>query len=94
MSEKISDFVNRNFEVKKVSKDLKEGVIYRIFVSFKIDKQGKIVNIKSRAPHPALEKEAIRAIKKLPQVEPERQKRKVVGVLYSLPITFKRQYIF
>jgi len=76
MSEKISDFVNRNFEVKKVSKDLKEGVIYRIFVSFKI------------------EKEAIRAIKKLPQVEPERQKRKVVGVLYSLPITFKRQYIF
>jgi len=88
MSDKISTFVNRNFNVKKVSKKLKDGV-YRIFVSFKIDTQGKIVSIRSRAPHPALEKEAIRVIKKLPQIEPGRQRGEVVGVLYSLPITFK-----
>lgn len=88
MSQKISTFVGQNFNIRKGSKGLKPGV-HRVYVNFKIDKTGQITNIKSRAPSPKLEQEAIRVIKKLPQMIPGQQKGKNVGVIYSLPITFE-----
>jgi len=90
MSDHIAAYVSKNFRIKKASKGLKPG-IHRVFVSFKIDKTGKITNIKSRAPNAALEKEAIRVMKKLPKLQPGQQKGKAVGVLYSLPITFEKE---
>ncbi len=60
----------------------------RIFVMFKIDKNGDIVDIRARAPHKRLEKEAIRVISILPKMKPGRQRGKAVGVKYSLPIVF------
>jgi hypothetical protein len=88
MAENISAFVNTNFNVKKASRGLAPG-IHRIFISFKIDKKGNITNIRSRAPNKKIEKEAIKMMKKLPKMIPGQQKGKNVGVLYSLPITFK-----
>jgi len=59
----------------------------KIFVLFKIDKNGDIVNIEARAPHKRLELEAIKAVKKLPKMEPGKQRTRPVGVKYVLPIT-------
>jgi protein TonB len=55
---------------------------------FKIDKKGEIVDIRARAPHKRLEKEAIRVVSILPKMKPGRQRGKAVGVKYSLPIVF------
>ncbi|SNR17554.1 energy transducer TonB [Tenacibaculum jejuense] len=60
----------------------------RIFVQFKIDKDGTITSVRARAPHPRLKKEAERIAKKLPKMVPGRQRGKPVRVGYTLPITF------
>lgn len=60
----------------------------RIYVMFKIDKDGSITNINARAPHPRLKAEAIRIAKKLPKMKPGRQRGKAVRVGYTLPISF------
>ena len=64
---------------------------FTIYVRFKIDQKGNIVDIGSRGPHPRLESEAERVIKLLPQMTPGKQRGKAVGVLYSLPIVFQVQ---
>ena len=58
----------------------------RIIMLFKIDKVGNIVDIRAKAPHPKLQKEAIRIIKLLPKMKPGRQRGKAVGVKYTLPM--------
>ena len=89
MSDKINQFVQRNFNTD-LAQDLGlDSGIKRIFVSFKVDTQGNIVGIRSRAPHPRLEQEAERVIHKLPKMKPGRQRGKPVNVPYSLPITFR-----
>ena len=54
-------------------------------------KQGKIAEVRARAPHPRLEQEAARVVNKLPKMQPGKQRGKPVGVVYSLPITFQIQ---
>lgn len=90
MSDKISDFVNKNFE-KDLAGDLGLSGRLRINVIFKIDKNGNVTNIMARAPHPGLEKEAKRVIGKLPKMKPGMQRGKAVIVPYSLPIIFQVQ---
>ena len=58
---------------------------------FKIDKRGNVTSVRARAPHPRLEKEAVRVIKLLPKFEPGKQRGKAVIVPYSLPIIFQVQ---
>lgn len=58
----------------------------RLIMLFKIDKNGDIVDIRAKAPHPRLQKEAIRIIKLLPKMKPGRQRGKPVGVKYTLPM--------
>ena len=59
----------------------------RVFVMFKIDKTGKIVDVRARGPHARLEKEAVRVISLLPKMTPGKQRGRSVGVKYTLPIT-------
>jgi len=88
MSQKLSQYVNRNFNTG-LGEELGLTGVNRIFLSFVIDTNGQVVNPRSRAPHPALESEAIRVIQTLPKMQPGEQKGQAVDVLYSLPITFK-----
>ena len=90
MSQKISKFVNKNFDTG-LAADLGLSGINRVYVQFKIDKKGNIVNVAARAPHPRLQSEGERVIQKLPKMKPGQQRGQNVGVLYSLPITFKVQ---
>lgn len=58
----------------------------RLIMLFKIDRTGNIVDIRAKAPHPRLQKEAIRIIKLLPKMTPGKQRGKAVGVKYTLPM--------
>ena len=86
----IKLFAKKNFN-SQLAVNLKLSGYQRITSSFIIDKSGKIVNIRIRAPHPDLEKEAIRMINSLPIMQPGRQNGEAVSVSYLLPIIFKVQ---
>jgi len=88
MSKKIDKWVQRKFDTE-LAAELGLTGIKKIFVQFKIDKTGKVVDIKARAPHPRLQQEAIRVIKGLPQMKPAKQRNRAVGVIYTKPITFR-----
>ena len=90
MSDKIAKFVQRKFNTD-LAGDLGLSGRQRISVIFKIDKNGNVTGVRSRAPHPRLEKEAARVINMLPKMKPGRQRGKPVIVPYSLPITFQVQ---
>ena len=90
MSDKVSTFINKKFNTDLAS-DLGLSGRQRISVQFKIDKSGKVIDVRARAPHPRLEKEAVRVVESLPDMTPGKQRGKPVGVLYSLPIVFDIQ---
>lgn len=90
MSQKITQFVNSQFN-KNLGEEVGVSGINRINVGFKIDKEGNIIDVQSRAPHPKLEQEAIRVINSLPKMEPGKQRGKPVAVSYYLPIVFQIQ---
>lgn len=87
LSEKITAHVNKNFDTS-LGKELGLSGINRIYVQFRINKNGLIEVIGARAPRPELEEEASRVMNSLPTLTPGKQKGENVGVLYSLPITF------
>ena len=59
----------------------------RVFIGFKIDRTGNIVDIQARAPHPKIKNEVIKVMKQLPKMKPGKQRGKPVGVKYSIPFT-------
>jgi len=89
-SDQIAKFVAKKFNIGLASElGLTHGSIQKIFVIFKIDKNGNITDINARAPHKKLQDEAIRVINLLPKMTPGRQRGRPVGVKYGLPIVFK-----
>ncbi len=90
LSRKINDFVNRKFDTT-LGSELGLNGIHRIYVQFKIEADGTVSIVGARGPHPKLEAEAIRVAGSLPEMQPGRQGGQAVGVLYSLPITFRVQ---
>ena len=88
LQENITKIVNTNFNSNLANELNLEKGLQRIFVMFKIDKQGNVTDIKAKASHKKLEEEAIRVIKLIPKMIPGKQKGKPVNVKYSLPIAF------
>lgn len=88
LQENIANYVSANFN-SELAKGLKlTPGLKKVFVMFKIDKEGNVTDVQSRAPHKKLEEEAIRVIASLPKMIPGKQKGESVGVKYSLPIAF------
>ena len=91
-SEKITEFVIKMFKTDIATElGLPIGSTQKIFVVFRIDKTGMITEVKARAPHKLLQKEAIRVMNLLPRMTPGKQRDKPVSVSYGLPIVFKVQ---
>lgn len=88
LAAKITDLVNKNFDTSLGREHGLTG-LNRIYVQFKINKEGVVEITGVRAPHPALKEEAKRVISLLPEMAPGQHDGKAVGVLYSLPISFK-----
>lgn len=88
MSDRISKHVQTNFNID-MAKDLGLEGRQRINVIFKIDSDGNIVGIRSRASHLKLQEEAERVIGTLPRMIPGNHDGQKVIVPYSLPIIFE-----
>ena len=87
MSEKINRLVNKKFNTE-IARDNGITGKRKIQTQFTVDKDGYVSDVKIRAPHPALEKEARRVIGKIPQMIPGFQRDQPVGVSYNLNINF------
>ncbi|WP_431132419.1 energy transducer TonB [Psychroserpens mesophilus] len=88
MSQKLGKLVQRKFNTG-LANELGLSGLQKIDVQFKIDKNGLITEIKTRAPMQQLEDEAKRVVNKIPQMTPGKQREEPVSVLYNLPIMFQ-----
>lgn len=59
----------------------------RVFIGFRIDKNGNVVDIQTKAPHPKIKEEVEKVMSQLPKMKPGKQRGKPVGVKYSIPFT-------
>ncbi len=87
-TQQISKFIIENFDEHIVDNVSLAGDNL-IEMSFIIDKNGEIQEVKARGAYPDLEKEAQRVIKSLPKMTPGKEKGQLVNVLYSLPIVYR-----
>ncbi len=85
-SEKIQKHVRRNIKYPEI--DMELGTEGKVFVLFKIDKDGSINGIQVKGPSRTMEKEAMRIIEKLPKMTPGKQRGTPVRVPFSIPIIF------
>lgn len=91
MSGKISKLIQRKFDGSDIASNYGLSGKQKIDVQFTIDKTGHVINIKTRSPHPKLDKEAERVINFIPKMIPGKQNNQNVGVIYTLPIVFQVQ---
>ena len=67
-----------------------QGIQGRVFVSFVVNKDGSIVDVKVlRSPDENLSKEAERVVKQMPHWKPARQGNKNVRSRFNLPVMFR-----
>jgi len=85
----MNQFVQRNFDVSLANELGLHSGKHKIQTQFTINQSGNIIDVRIRAPHKKLEKEAQRIIKKLPKFKSGKQNNRNVKVRYLLPITFK-----
>ena len=86
---KMKQFVQRNFDIALANELGLHSGNHKIQTQFIINQKGSIIDVKIRAPHKKLKKEAQRIINKLPKFKPGKQNSRTVKVRYLLPITFK-----
>ena len=90
MSDKVSRFIEKNYDISIFNKlDLPINK-YTVTIIFKLDKQGDVVEARANGPHYLLEKEAIRVINKLPQVIPGKINSQPVIIPFAIPIYLSR----
>ncbi|MGL2962191.1 energy transducer TonB [Flavobacterium sp. RSB2_4_14] len=83
--EKFYKFIGKNFQVPE-----EEGLKGKIFVTFVVEKDGSLTDIKViRDIGYGTGKEAMRVLKSCPRWNPGEQNGKKVRVLYSLPISIQ-----
>ncbi len=76
--------------IKYPEQAMKERIQGRVTVSFIIEKDGSISDVKAvRSVHPLLDKEAVRMVKSMPKWSPGKNNGKPVRVRFNLPVMFK-----
>lgn len=84
---KLDAHVMKTFHYPEVAQEM--GIQGRVYVNFRINKDGTITIIGTRGPDKNLEKEANRIIEKLPKLIPGKQRGKPTPVTFAYPIVFK-----
>lgn len=84
-NQRIKEIIVKNLNVEKAHKEDIYGH-HRIYCMFDVDTIGSVVNIKVRSKNRFLKKEAINAIKKIPQMRPATKNGKKVSLKFTLPI--------
>lgn len=84
----LYEYLSNNIKYPKI--EIKRGVEGRVYVEFVVGKNGEISDIKIlRGVSEAIDAEAIRVIKSMPNWLPGKQKGRAVKVRYKMPISFK-----
>jgi hypothetical protein len=86
-SKKVQQHFGRNFDAEMVNNLGLSSGKKRVFIGFKIDKNGNIVDVQARAPHIDIKEEVIAVMNSLPKMVPGEQDGKAVAVKYSIPFT-------
>ena len=86
--EKLKEFIEKN---KRYPKSLQDcGIQGRVVVTFVVKKTGRISHAKvARGVDPALDKEALRVVRKMPRWIPGKMGGKNVDVKYTIPVDFR-----
>lgn len=84
---KMNQHISKHFFYPKYAQ--KAGLQGKVYVSFIIEKDGTIGEIKARGTHRILENAAIKIIKKLPKFIPGTINGEPASVPFSIPITWR-----
>ncbi|MBT8245936.1 MAG: hypothetical protein HKP48_00460 [Winogradskyella sp.] len=88
MAKKIEKLVSSKFDTR-VADNLKlSNSLISVIVTFNINTNGEVTDIKAKGPHKIVEDEAIRVISLIPKMRPGRLHGKAVTVPYTFPIKF------
>tara|TARA_B110000091_G_scaffold206208_1_gene242732 strand:+ start:1674 stop:3251 length:1578 start_codon:yes stop_codon:yes gene_type:complete len=86
-SKMVQKHFSKKFNAKMIDNlGLEQGKA-KIFIAFKIDKEGNVIEIKSRAPHKDIEKEVLKVMNLLPKMIPGEHNGEAATVNYSIPFT-------
>ncbi|MCM8568796.1 energy transducer TonB [Gramella jeungdoensis] len=88
MGDEINRFVRNEFDTT-LGEELGLTGMNLVVIRFVVNRQGEVDEIKTRATHPGLEKEAERVIGLLPKMQPGKQRGKPVPVSFTIPIRFQ-----
>ena len=86
----LLEYLSNNIKYPVVAQE--NGVQGRVVVSFVVEKDGSITDVKVvRSVDPSLDKEAARVVKSMPRWIPGKQNGSAVRVKYTVPVTFRLQ---
>ena len=85
--ENLDKHVRRTFRYPEIAQEM--NIQGRVYVNFRINKDGTITIINTRAPDKSLDAEARRIINKLPKLIPGKQRGRATSVTFAYPIVFK-----
>ncbi|MBK7853372.1 MAG: energy transducer TonB [Bacteroidetes bacterium] len=85
--EKLFEYLQRNIKYPPVARE--NGIQGRVYVTFVVDKDGKIKEAKVlRGIQGGCDEEALRVVRSMPDWKPGRQNGRNVQVQYNLPVNF------
>ena len=88
--QKIIEHINNVYKYPPIAKDM--GIQGKVYVSFVIDKSGRVKGVKVvRSVDKHLDEEAARIVGTFPKFTPAKQRGRAVQVAYTVPISFKLQ---
>jgi protein TonB len=88
--EELYRYLGKEIQYPAMARD--NGIQGKVFVQFVVSKDGSIRDVVVlKKVHPALDKEAVRVVEKMPKWSPGKQRGKPVSCRYTLPINFKIQ---
>ena len=83
----LMKFIQKNVKYPAIAKEY--NITGKVYVSFIVDKQGKVTNVKIvRGVDKNLDGEALRVVSALPNYKPGKQRGKPVRVMFTIPINF------
>jgi bla regulator protein BlaR1 len=86
-SKNIQKHFSRNFDSKLPNGLGLSAGKKRVFIGFKVDVNGDVVDVKVRAPHSEIKEEALRVMSSLPKMIPGEQDGVKIVVSYTIPFT-------
>ncbi|WP_224484077.1 energy transducer TonB [Robertkochia aurantiaca] len=85
--ENLDKHVRKTFRYPEMAQEM--GIQGRVYVNFRINKDGTITILNTRAPDKSLDQEARRIINSLPKLIPGKQRGRPTPVTFAYPIVFK-----